>query len=146
MKDPKIALVDLNHPCLQEPGKKLEASSILAWLKKNRLARWARYRGCTEILFWASIPLEAIVHTFSLSKLTTLSRDSHICASILGLQEFQPDRSTGQVAAQLRDRDMPFSPGAIAKIARTFLDEPNVQIKHIRDLVATLVSLLSAAR
>jgi hypothetical protein len=39
MADPRIALVALDHPTLQDPRKKLDASTILSSLKKRGQAQ-----------------------------------------------------------------------------------------------------------
>jgi hypothetical protein len=84
----------------------------------------------------------SIVHTFPLSEIETLASESHSCAELLGLEEFRSERTVPQVAAELRKRNMPLRPDAIARIARTFgLDGPYVQIEQIKDFVASLVRM-----
>jgi len=45
MKDPRIAIVALDHPLLNEPNKTLHAAEIMQMLKGRGLAWWARYKG-----------------------------------------------------------------------------------------------------
>jgi len=157
MINPHIALIALDHPCVQDSKKKFDASSVLAWLKKNGQAQWARhYRGRTEIcmsdfplsmnqayivlVFWASIPVESVIQRFSLSELGTLAHASDSCAELLGLEEFRPGRTVPQVVARLRERNIGLRPDAMGRLARTFgLDGAEVHLDHIRDFVTSLV-------
>lgn len=45
MKQPSIALIDLNSPMLQQEQKLHHAAEVFPWLKSQGLARWARYKG-----------------------------------------------------------------------------------------------------
>lgn len=42
---PRIALINMQHPTMQEPHKVLHASKVLPWLKQYNQALWARYKG-----------------------------------------------------------------------------------------------------
>ena len=45
MDRPRLALIDLDAPPLQEPNKVHHAADVFPWLKSQGLVRWARYRG-----------------------------------------------------------------------------------------------------
>ena len=45
MQQPRIALIDLDAPSLQEENKVHHAAEVFPWLKSQGLARWARYKG-----------------------------------------------------------------------------------------------------
>jgi hypothetical protein len=91
-------------------------------------------------MFWGFIPIEAVLHHFSLSHLELLAQESPNCAQLLGLEKFQPKRSVPQVAAELRDRNIPLRADAIGRIAQTFgLNGANVHLNHIKDFVTSVV-------
>ena len=66
MKNPRIAIVALDHPLLNKPNKTLYAAEIMQMLKGRGLAWWARYKG---------IAGKQTTHLFSLNFTNTGQND-----------------------------------------------------------------------
>ena len=143
MDRPHIALINLEHPLLKEPNKSLRASEVLRNLKADGQAWWARYKGVAERMIWASIPPQAIINTFSLGALVSLS-DAHTAVSdLLHLPEFRAGRSTKIVASKLREKNVILdtsSAAAMGSVCKQFgLHDKDVKLHHIASFVACLV-------
>ncbi|KAF2823324.1 hypothetical protein CC86DRAFT_384695 [Ophiobolus disseminans] len=143
MERPRIAIIDLGHPSLQEPNKMLKTSEVLCNLKSDGQAWWARYKGHAERMIWASIPRAAIIHHISLGDIITLSDTHPAAADLLHLEEFQAGRRTMTVATQLRDKNITLSVTSahtLGLICKQFgLHHDNVKLHHIQDMVGRLV-------
>jgi hypothetical protein len=139
MVRPSLAVIDLNHPSLQEPGKLLSAANILQDLKKKGQAQWARTKHLAEMLVWCELPLAAIICCMSLSDLIGLTDKHHVVREMLQLHEFQTSRRTSMVASFLARKKVTldsFSARAMALVCKEFnLSSP----RHISDLVAHLI-------
>jgi hypothetical protein len=48
MHQPRLALIDLDAPLLQEPHKVHHAAEVFPWLKAQGLIQWTRYRGRSQ--------------------------------------------------------------------------------------------------
>ncbi|KAF3045494.1 hypothetical protein E8E12_008071 [Didymella heteroderae] len=144
MSNPRLAIIDMNHPTLQEDHKMLHASEVLPWLKSYGQARWARYKGRTEYLVWAGVPRAAIIHYFSLSELQNLSRQEKTCRDILKLDEIIAGRATPTVSRNIGKQKSMLNTQtakAMAQIARTFaMNGSNASLEHLRSFIAELIN------
>ncbi|KAG9189682.1 hypothetical protein G6011_06550 [Alternaria panax] len=127
MQHPRIAVVALDHPLLQEPNRILHAAETIRMLKSEGLIEWARYEG----------------HADNGLYLQDLADSDERSANLLSLEEFRPGRATKHISDKLRHDQFVLKKNSarrIAAVARTFkMDGVNVKLAHIQDFVACFV-------
>ncbi|KAH9868581.1 hypothetical protein J1614_007653, partial [Plenodomus biglobosus] len=143
LHEPKIAIIDLRAPCMQQDHKTHLASATLKWLKKDgKIKLRYRYQGHGDWFSYATIPKEAILKHFKLEDLhDTCSHDS-AAARLMNLEAFHPGLKTREVASAMRDRKNVLNTGvasAIGRLANLFLGNTRASTQHISAFVARMV-------
>lgn len=143
LHEPKIAIIDLRAPCMQQDHKTHLASATLKWLKKDgKIKLRYRYQGHGDWFSYATIPKEAILKHFKLEDLhDTCSHDS-AAARLMNLEAFQPGLKTREVASAMRNRKNVLNTGvasAIGRLANLFLGNTRASTQHISAFVARMV-------
>jgi hypothetical protein len=88
---------------------------------------------------WHSIPKSAIIRSFDLRDLITLSDTYPVVEQMLQLHEFRAGRRTARVATSLAQKNItldPFSAKAMALVCKEF---GLIRLSHIQHFVARLV-------
>tara|TARA_R110002003_G_scaffold645_9_gene21012 strand:- start:9875 stop:10195 length:321 start_codon:yes stop_codon:yes gene_type:complete len=101
MNEPRLALINLKHPSLTAPNKTLQAAEVLRSLKRSGQAKWAKYKGLSEVIVWANIKRAAVLHHFSLADLIDLAESNSAIGNMLQLHEFQAGQRTSYVSQPL---------------------------------------------
>ncbi|KAF2132386.1 hypothetical protein P153DRAFT_383270 [Dothidotthia symphoricarpi CBS 119687] len=142
MENPNIAIIDLNHPSLNQPNKKHYAADVVRWLKVNDEYKFT-YKATAEYLIWGGIPRSAILHHTKLQTLENLAEIDSVCGNMLSLGLFQTKRTANGVASILRDNNTVLDGStakSMGKIAKCLgLDGESVTLQHIQEFVARLV-------
>ncbi|KAJ4989817.1 hypothetical protein SVAN01_04654 [Stagonosporopsis vannaccii] len=143
MHQPKIALINLDAPSLQEEHKIHHAADVFLWLKSQGLAKWARYKGNGEYIVWGNINSEAVLCVLNLEQLINDLHDDEDCRQLLNFDAFKPSTTTNAIASTLREKNAILNKGnarAMGKAAKMFgMNKINVTLLHIQDFVARLL-------
>ncbi|KAF2007383.1 hypothetical protein P154DRAFT_118626 [Amniculicola lignicola CBS 123094] len=138
MSDPRVAVIALDHPDLNEPHKLHHAKDVI-----KHVRRQTPYRGTKEYLSWGNLPKSCLLHVFSYSDLQNLCFVSQDVDKLLSLEVFQLRLNTQAVAEQLRLKQTVLDVNvakAMGRIAHCFgLTKSNVQAGHLSDFVSYLV-------
>jgi hypothetical protein len=129
-------VIDLYHPSLNEPNKKQYARDVIRLLKSKGEILWARYKGHREIIFWGSIPMDAILHVFPLSDLDVFVQNDSNVGDLFRLDLFNPDDAVITIAQGLTRLNLRLNraaASALGKVAKLFgLEKPKVAPTHVK--------------
>ncbi|KAJ8107418.1 hypothetical protein OPT61_g8885 [Boeremia exigua] len=143
MENPQIALINLDAPCLKQENRVHHARDVLSWLKSQRLALWAHYKGHGEYMIWADIEREAILHTLDLVDLTEVLNKDDDCRRLMSFEAFDAGKKTNAIASTIREKNITLdikTAQALGKIARTFgLSKSDVTLPHLEDFIARMM-------
>jgi hypothetical protein len=142
MRQPRIALIALDHPTLTAPHKLLHAKTALRKLKPQGQASWARYRGNAEFMAWAEIDHSSIISDTSLADIIKLYDHDEDIYRLLHLHVFTPGSRTLEANRELRKKNITINTALTAAMgcgARIMLRKSKiVSLQHIVELIARL--------
>ena len=136
------------------------AATTYSYLKAQGLATWARVKGTHkppfsitartdivlghgEYFIWATLPKEAILHTFTVADIWRLAEDA-TCETLVCPTAFELHRKTGAVAAAIKERTCLLNvriASAMGRLGKLFFgsDRTGVHDRHISEFVARIV-------